>query len=298
MSEARCSQIALSGATGFLGSHIAGAARTLDVLVLPLTRSDLASGDLSVRLEEVDCVIGAHGAVGRRSMRELHASNVAASAALATACRRAERRYIHVSSGAVLGTRLIDDSTVLSPRTPYARSKAEAEQVIEHEQARGLDAIVARPTSVHGPGRPLTDQLVRFLQRYPVPVAGSEAPFPFSWVGYVATALVELARRAPVLSRPVVVAEPRPPTIGEFLAAWEEASGRRPRVVRVHPALARAVAAGLDGLTRLPLAGRLPAGAVELLRYKGWTSRIDGLVPVPSPPLVDVLETCLREARP
>jgi nucleoside-diphosphate-sugar epimerase len=292
-------RIALSGTSGFLGSHIATAARAMDVTVLPLGRADLAAADLQRRLEGVDCVIGAHGAVGRRSAEELHASNVGATRALATACRMAGTRYVHVSSGAVLGSRVIDDSTVLSPRTPYARSKAEAEHVVEEQQARGLIAVVARPTSVHGPGRPRTAQLVRFLARYPVPVSGSDGAFPFSWVGYVASALVELARRAVLLTRPVVVAEPRPPTAGEFLVAWHEASGRRARMVRVHPAVARTLASGLDMLGRLPLADRLPAGAVELLRYNGWTSQISELIPLPEqPPLATLLKACIGEARP
>ena len=43
-------RIALSGTSGFLGSHIAVAARAMDVTVLPLGRADLAAADLHRRL--------------------------------------------------------------------------------------------------------------------------------------------------------------------------------------------------------------------------------------------------------
>lgn len=88
-------------------------------------------------------------------------TNVTGTAMVIAACRRAGvKRLVHTSTPSVLfsGRDLegVDESTPYPPRwhSPYAATKAAAEQQVLQAAAAGLPAIVLRPHEIWGPGDP------------------------------------------------------------------------------------------------------------------------------------------------
>jgi nucleoside-diphosphate-sugar epimerase len=88
-------------------------------------------------------------------------TNVTGTAMVIAACRRAGvKRLVHTSTPSVLfsGRDLegVDEFTPYPPRwhSPYAATKAAAEQQVLQAAADGLPAIVLRPHEIWGPGDP------------------------------------------------------------------------------------------------------------------------------------------------
>jgi nucleoside-diphosphate-sugar epimerase/glyoxylase-like metal-dependent hydrolase (beta-lactamase superfamily II) len=170
-------RVLVTGATGFLGSHVAralaeaGASVTAvgrnpyatSRIVHPLirfVRVDLAkSPSLSELVQSHDLVI--HCAAmskpwGKRS--EFMAANVEGTRCVARACSEVKRRLLHVSSTSIFfdfadreGIR-DDDPLPDRPCCHYAESKRSAEAVVKEYVDRGLDAIVVRARAIFGPG--------------------------------------------------------------------------------------------------------------------------------------------------
>jgi len=89
-------------------------------------------------------------------------------------------RFIHISTDEVYGPVLegaVDEGAALSPRSPYAASKAAADLLAQAFRATyGLETVVVRPTNVFGPGQ-LPEKFIPLcitngLNRLPVPVYG------------------------------------------------------------------------------------------------------------------------------
>ena len=89
-------------------------------------------------------------------------------------------RFIHTSSDEVYGPVLdgaVDERAPLSPRSPYAASKAAGDLLAQafHHTYR-LPVIVVRPTNIYGPGQ-LPEKLIPLcitngMDRLPIPVYG------------------------------------------------------------------------------------------------------------------------------
>lgn len=218
----------LTGATGFLGSHLAQRlgreGRGLRALVRPGT--DLRRIPREVTevvwggLDEPDALRRActgvdrvfHTAArvsGRGSREAFERDNVRGTEALldAAACAGV-RRFVHVGSAGVYGTdragRPITEATPIDPeierRGAYAWSKAEADRRVLAFAARGgLEVVVVRPGLLYGPGLP------PFLGRlsFPVPrspgrriVVGSpRARLPLTHVANACEAIALAAER-------------------------------------------------------------------------------------------------------
>ncbi|MEO0057208.1 MAG: hypothetical protein RIT17_654 [Pseudomonadota bacterium] len=147
------SLLAITGATGFVGSAVLDAALGQGHQVRALTRRPQAErarvewvrGDLADKAaladlcESVDAVIHVAGLTNTPDTAEFEVANVDGTIAVIAAMRAGgARRLVFVSS--------------LSAREPqlsaYGASKARAEQVVE---ASGLDWTTVRPPAVYGP---------------------------------------------------------------------------------------------------------------------------------------------------
>ena len=89
-------------------------------------------------------------------------------------------QFIHVSTDEVYGPVLqgaVDEGVVLSPRSPYAASKAAGDLLVQAFRATyGLPVIVVRPTNIYGPGQ-LPEKFIPLCitngcEKRPVPVYG------------------------------------------------------------------------------------------------------------------------------
>ncbi|HXY69615.1 MAG TPA: NAD(P)-dependent oxidoreductase [Gemmatimonadales bacterium] len=259
----------VTGATGFVGSHLAAtlAGRGDRVVCLarrpeqaaflaalgaraaPGSLEDLES--LKAALQGVDTVFHVAGLTAAGSEAEFLSVNEGGTARLVEAVRSAApalARFVHVSSIAAVGptargTRLSEDSPC-RPLTAYGRSKLAGEAVV---RAAGVPWTIVRPPVVYGPRDRELLRLFR-IARYGV------APV-FGWGGQELS-LVFVADLAEGIAR----AGREPATVGEtyHLAHPEIVTARRlaveiGRAVRGHAPLI------------LPLPGALAAPIVRAI---------------------------------
>ncbi len=178
----------ITGATGFVGGHIAeaclarGHAVTAlvrpgsNVILLEATGATLCQGDLSdaaaVReaVAGADVVVHCAAKVGDRGpVEEYRAVNVDALRSLLEACReRPLQRFVHMSSLGVYEARHhygTDESEPLpaSHIDGYTQTKVEAERVAREFQVKhGLPVVILRPGFVYGPrDRVVLPKLIR-----------------------------------------------------------------------------------------------------------------------------------------
>lgn len=167
MPIASLSILAVTGATGFVGSHLLGLARARGFPVRALTRKWRPPGEgvawvegaldrpdsLARLVEDSDAVIHIAGAINARDRAGFEAVNAGGTTAMVDAARAAGvRRFVHISS--------------LSAREPglsdYGWSKARSERIVA---ASGLDWTIIRPPAVYGPGDGETLALFRMARR-------------------------------------------------------------------------------------------------------------------------------------
>src|SRR3954471_8075699 len=160
-------RLAITGGTGFVGSHLIDAALAAGHEVKALTRReqrerdgvDWVLGDLSSRdalewlVGHVDAVIHVAGTISGHGAAEFEIGNVAGTLAmLAAATAGGVHRFVHVSSLAAREPKL----------SLYGASKARAEALVE---SSGLDWAIVRPPAVYGPGDKETLELFRMAKR-------------------------------------------------------------------------------------------------------------------------------------
>jgi len=160
--------ILVTGATGFIGSHLAEAllarGENVRALVRPtssrrfLPRLDVICADLLTgagideALVEVRTVFHLAGATKALHARDFYTANVKATETLARRVAGKGIRLVHVSSLAAAGPSCpgapIDEQAQPHPVTHYGKSKLEGERIV-----RSLvpDAVIVRPPVVYGP---------------------------------------------------------------------------------------------------------------------------------------------------
>lgn len=168
-------QIAITGATGFLGAALCHALHAQGHTIIAITRGTTDRwrlADLSIEfrvaditdpstlpaaLQNCDWLIHAAGLLGEFGISEaqyqlLHVEGT--RNVLQAAQTIGIKRILHVSSPGVLGatTGAVKDETApYAPTNRYERSKASAEKVALEFAANGLPIIIARPEFVYGP---------------------------------------------------------------------------------------------------------------------------------------------------
>lgn len=185
--------VAVTGATGFVGSHTvvrllahghrprllvrdpAKAARVMGTLGVALDAIDLVEGDMgdaaavAQLLDGADAAIHAAAAVGVTGPKaDLVAQNVhGARLVLGEAVRRGLDPVVHVSTVAVFVPPdrpiITPDGRLASPRTDYGRSKLEAERYARSLQDDGAPVTIVYPGGVVGPHQPSHDSMMEGL---------------------------------------------------------------------------------------------------------------------------------------
>jgi dihydroflavonol-4-reductase len=171
-------KVLVTGATGFLGSHVcrqlAEAGFQVTALCRPLSDTEpLAgistafrtacltdAGSLTDAVKGHDAVIHAAANIRYASApADLHHTNVEGTRTLARICREQKiARFVHVSSVSAIGIpcdRAVADEgfafNLENSRLHYHLSKKRAEEAVLEEAARGLGAVVVNPASLFGP---------------------------------------------------------------------------------------------------------------------------------------------------
>jgi len=159
--------LAVTGGTGFVGSHLLRLAIEQGYDVRALTRGwkppedEIAWVDGALDRPETlaklcsgaDAVIHVAGAINARNRAGFEAINVAGTANMIDAARKAGvRRFVHVSSLAAREPEL----------SAYGWSKMRSEKLVA---ASGLNWTIVRPPAVYGPGDRETLELFRMARR-------------------------------------------------------------------------------------------------------------------------------------
>ena len=244
-------KIAVTGGTGFVGSHLLRLAAAQGWSIKALARRPqplhprvwwiqgaLDQPDSLARLVEgTDAVIHVAGVVNAADRAGFAAGNVAGTAAaMAAATAAGVSRFVHVSSLAAREPALSD----------YGWSKAESEALFA---GSALDWTIVRPPAVYGPGDKEMLELFRMAKRGLVvlPPAGRLSLIAAEDLGRLLLALAEAPGGGQTY-------EPDDDTHGgwshaAFAHAIGEALGRRVRTIAV-PAWALRWGAILDGAVR------------------------------------------------
>ena len=159
-------RLAITGGTGFVGSHLINVALTAGHSIKALTRReqpprenvDWIAGDLGSReaLEKLvgnaDAVIHVAGTITAPNAAGFEKGNVQGTLAmLAAATAGGVQRFVHVSSLAAREPKL----------SLYGASKAKAEELVH---SSGLNWVIVRPPAVYGPGDRETLELFRMAK--------------------------------------------------------------------------------------------------------------------------------------
>jgi uncharacterized protein YbjT (DUF2867 family) len=159
--------LAVTGATGFVGSHLLTTARDAGCALRALTRGPRApepdvtwiegtldqTDSLAALCEGADALIHIAGLINAPNRAGFAAVNVGGTARMIDAARAAGvGRFIHISSLAAREPALSD----------YGWSKSESEKAVS---ASGLDWTIVRPPAVYGPGDRETFELFRMAAR-------------------------------------------------------------------------------------------------------------------------------------
>lgn len=168
--------ILVTGATGFIGSHLAerlvlrgesvrvflresSNRKWLDHLDIEYSVGSFSDPDsLDRAVAGVDRIYHIAGVVAARDREGFFFGNVEATKNLLDAVRRVNpnlQRFVHSSSLAAVGPSTgpdtpVDESTPLSPITTYGESKAEAERIVL-AASDDIPVTIVRPPAVYGP---------------------------------------------------------------------------------------------------------------------------------------------------
>jgi nucleoside-diphosphate-sugar epimerase len=272
----RPQRIALSGATGFIGSHLVASLSARGDLVTPVKRPfDRAA--LTSTFAGVDVVVHLAGLVSAVRPKDFHVANVEATRVVAEATRDAGARLIHISSLAAAGPapasapRSEDDEP--RPINAYGRSKLEGERVVKG--MRDLQWTILRPGVVYGPGDRAMLPLFSYAIRGLLPLVGEAAAYTFVYIADAVRTVVAAIDRQQS-GTVVFVGHSTPVTARELLEGVRDTMGSSARLVRVPRALVR-IGAVFGDLTG-HLTGR-PA-AINSRRYAeiyspGFVCRVD-----------------------
>lgn len=274
------SRLAITGATGFVGSRLLDRALAAGHTVDALTRRPHPARNgvrwidgaldrpeaLDRLLESADALVHVAGVVTAPDAAAFQAGNVAGTTAVLDAATRAGvRRMIHVSS--------------LAAREPhlshYGRSKFDAERAV---RLSGADWTIVRPPAVYGPGDTDMLDVFRMASRGVVlmPPRGRASVIH---VDDLADLLLALGDRDSAVGRMFEPDDGEP-------GGWSHASlataigwavGRRVAVAHA-PTRALALAAAADRLFRRGRAKLTPDRA-RYLAHTDWVSAPDAAVP-------------------
>jgi nucleoside-diphosphate-sugar epimerase len=263
--------VAVTGGTGFVGSHLIDAALASGHRIRALTRRDQPpregvtwiSGDLETRsalealVNEADGVIHVAGVISATNAAAIERGNVAGTLAmLAAATAGGVRRFIHVSSLAAREPKL----------SLYGASKARAEELVH---GSGLDWAIVRPPAVYGPGDRETLELYR-MAKLGLMLMPPKGRVSLVHVDDLARLLLALA--GPVSPSNILIeaddGKPGGWTHREFARALGQAVGTRPAIVS-SPGILLRLAARADQLFRREKA-KLTIDRAAYFSHRNW----------------------------
>lgn len=276
MSSALHPLILVTGATGFVGSHVverlaaAGAhvrclvRRSSSLRYLPRDGIELVLGDVAAgtgleeAVEGAAVVVHVAGVTKALSQAAFDEGNLRATQNLLRACERQANppsRFVHLSSLAAIGPSPglapLDEDAEPHPLTWYGHSKLAAESAVR-VSSLAARAVILRPPVVYGPRDTDVFEVLRSVAKgLTVRIGQGEAYFSYIHVKDLAEAVWLAASSESGAGRVYFVANPEPVSWSAFAETAAGVMGRRVRSVSVPPWMAYLAGWCAEGVSRL-----------------------------------------------
>jgi nucleoside-diphosphate-sugar epimerase len=267
----------ITGATGFVGSHVveafAGRAPTIRALVRsrnrphnlaqydvePVTGSLEDADSIGRAVEGADVIVHMAAATRAGSAAEFTRVNGEGTRAVVDAIRRSHkppRRLVYLSSLAAVGParngQPVGAGSTPAPLTAYGHSKLAGER--HCAELNGIcEVVILRPPAVYGPrDRDLYEffRIASVMGLVPVP-SGPGRPLQMVHVSDLARAVVQAAATQSPVGGVYHIADSRSYLWEEVGCLVAESVGRRPRPVRIPAALIELVGAISEGVSKV-----------------------------------------------
>lgn len=276
MSDWRGRKVLVTGADGFIGSHLAEELLAAGATVRALTQynpfgrpgwlkgradeiqiisGDIRDGERVARaVEGVEVVFHLAALVGIPYSYEAPDSyiqtNIVGTYNVLTACRRhGVSRMIQTSTSEVYGSALavpINEDHPLQPQSPYSASKIGADMIaLSHYYSFELPVAVVRPFNTYGPRQSARAVIPAVLGQIlsgakEIKVGATSPRRDFNYVTDTARGFMAVAQSDRALGHVVNIGSGREVTIGEAIDIMIEVTGREVAVVcdeqRIRPA--------------------------------------------------------------
>lgn len=257
----RSRSVSLTGATGFVGWHLAEAFRDAGWRVRAIVRSErrqrippgvgavegslFGSDALTAALAGSDVVVHCAGVIRAKDEHAFNRVNVDGTRAVVQAVNRAGGRLLLISSlgaggpGTVSRPRLENDPP--APVNAYGRSKLGGEEVVRRESLTPW--VILRPSAVYGARDRGFLPLFRLAQRgwYVRPTPGNMA-FTLINVADLARAVVLAAEAERAAGETLFLGHRQPQTTDQIMRTLAEFYGRRYAPIELPLALVRGTA--------------------------------------------------------
>ena len=289
--------VLVTGASGFVGSHIVQALRAQGIAVRCLVRRtsrldllrpsapEFAWGDVSEKatlgpaLKGVDAVIHCAGLTRARSRSEYFRVNADGCQNLYSACTEIKgqlAKIVHISSLAALGPAIegkpVNEETVPRPVSDYGASKLAGQRIAEARMDR-LPISVIIPPPVYGPGDDDFLAFFKLVSRGFAPLVGRRpCTLSLIYVKDLAGAVLRVLFSARAIGRRYLVSDGCHYDWRDVAGAVGVAVNRRPRYIHL-PAWAARIA-GMIGDLAATITGKprlLSSEKVRELLQTSWT---------------------------
>lgn len=285
-------RLAITGGTGFVGSHLIDAAVAAGHEIVALTRREQPtraqvtwiSGDLNDRtaleqlVTDADAAIHVAGVISGNTAADFERGNVEGTLAmLAAATAGGVRRFVQVSSLAAREPKL----------SLYGASKARSEELVH---GSGLDWSIVRPPAVYGPGDKETLELFRMakLGLMLMPPKGRVSVIHADDLARLLLALAAPDAPSGILIEPDD-GKPGGWTHRQFAQALGSAVGTKPVIVS-SPGMLLRLAARVDHLLRRDRA-KLTVDRAAYFSHRNWVVEPKRAAPVDIwQPQIDTLQ--------
>jgi nucleoside-diphosphate-sugar epimerase len=288
----------ITGATGFVGGHVAEACKArgltvhaiarpgsdtslLEPLGAVIQRGDITDGTaVRAAVEGADAVVHCAAKVGEWGpVEEYRAVNVGALQQLLEACKgRPLKRFVHLSSLGVYPARHHHGTDEAAPLPEahvdgYTQTKVEAEKlVLEYHRLHGIPAVVLRPGFVYGPrDRTLLPKVIGNLRRRQLRFIGTgKRALNTIYVGNLVDAIFLALEKPQAVGQVYNLTDGEPVSKRRFIETLVEGLDLpKPRPVWVPLWAARIMAAATEGYARRTGAAEPPALTQAGIKFLG-----------------------------